>query len=146
MPYNPKYTISDKILNNLTTITSAREVIEQAYLVLKWEVRLRRQALLHNTHSSTVIEGNKLSLEQVEALFDGKDVTATNKDKQEVLNCIEALEKIPAFAEKGKIKVADLLKSTTYPYIIELVQRRDIVTGYTKPPASIFNIFFYSKV
>lgn len=109
MPYNPKYTITDKILNNLTNIASAREVIEQAYLVPKWEAKLRRQALLHNTHSSTAIEGNKLSFEQVEALSEGKDITATNKDKQEVLNYIETLEKIPDLAEKGKIKVADLL-------------------------------------
>lgn len=109
MLFNPKYTITDKILNNLTTIASAREVIEQAYLVPKWEAKLRRQALLRNTHSSTAIEGNKLNLEQVEALSEGKDVTATNKDKQEVLNYIEALEKIPALVEKGKIKVADLL-------------------------------------
>jgi len=109
MPFNPKYTITDKILNNLTAIAAAREVIEQSYIVPKWEAKLRRQALLHNTHSSTAIEGNKLSLEQVEALADGKDVIATNKDKQEVLNYIEALEKVPALAEKGKIKAADLL-------------------------------------
>ena len=109
MPFNPKYTITDKILNNLTAIASAREVIEQAYLIPKWEAKLRRQALLRNTHSSTAIEGNKLSLEQVEALAEGKDVIATNKDKQEVLNYIEALEKIPVLTQKGKIKVADLL-------------------------------------
>ena len=109
MSFNPKYTITDKILNNLTTIASAREVIEQACLVPKWEAKLRRQALLLNTHSSTAIEGNKLTLEQVEALSEGKDITATNKDKQEVLNYIEALEEIPALAEKGKIKAPDLL-------------------------------------
>src|SRR3989338_8564420 len=106
---NPKYTVTDKILNNLTLIASSREIIEQAYLVPKWEAKLRRQALLHNTHSSTAIEGNKLSLEQVEALAEGKDVIATNKDKQEVLNYLEALEKIPALAEKGKFRIADLL-------------------------------------
>ena len=107
--FNQKYTVTDKILNNLTVIASSREVIEQAYLVPKWEAKLRRQALLHNTHSSTAIEGNKLSLEQVEALAEGKDIIATNKDKQEVLNYLEALEKIPTLAEKGKIKVADIL-------------------------------------
>ncbi|MBI4981886.1 MAG: Fic family protein [Candidatus Omnitrophica bacterium] len=101
--------MTGKILNNLTAIAATREVIEQAYLVPKWEAKLRRQALLRNTHSSTAIEGNKLSLEQVESLADGKDVIATNKDKQEVLNYIEALEKIPTLAEKGKMKVADLL-------------------------------------
>ena len=107
--FNSKYTVTDKILNNLTAIASAREVIEQAYLVPKWEAKLRRQALLHNTHSSTAIEGNKLSLEQVEALAEGKDIIATNKDKQEVLNYLEALEKIPTLNGKGKIKVANIL-------------------------------------
>ncbi|MFH0732907.1 MAG: Fic family protein, partial [Candidatus Omnitrophota bacterium] len=67
------------------------------------------QALLRNTHSSTAIEGNKLTLEQVEALAEGKDVVATNKDKKEALNYLEALEKIPSFTEKGKFKIADLL-------------------------------------
>jgi len=109
MPFYPKYAITDKILNNLTAIASSREIIEQAYLVPKWEAKLRRQALLRNTHSSTAIEGNKLSFEQVESLADGKDVIATNKDKQEVLNYIEALEKIPTLAEKSKMKTADLL-------------------------------------
>lgn len=109
MIFNPKYTITDKILKNLTDIASAREVIEQAYLVPKWEAKLRRQALLRNTHSSTAIEGNKLTLEQVEELSVGKDITATNKDKQEVLNYIEALENIPNFSEKGRGEVSDLL-------------------------------------
>jgi len=109
MPFNPKYTITEKILSNLTTIAAAREVIEQAHLVPKWEAKLRRQALLRNTHSSTAIEGNKLTLEQVEALAEGKDVVATSKDKKEALNYLEALEKIPSFTEKGKFKIADLL-------------------------------------
>jgi Fic family protein len=109
MSFNPKYIITEKILKNLTAITAAREVIEQAHLVPKWEAKLRRQALLRNTHSSTAIEGNKLTLEQVEALAEGRDVVATNKDKKEALNYLEALEKIPGFTEKGKFEIADLL-------------------------------------
>ncbi len=107
--FKPKYTITEKILNNLTLIASAREVVEQAHLVPKWEASLRRQAKLRNTHSSTAIEGNQLTLEQVEALAEGKDVIATDKDKKEVLNYLEALDAVPSFAEKGKIKVEDLL-------------------------------------
>ncbi|MEW6042552.1 MAG: Fic family protein [Elusimicrobiota bacterium] len=107
--FKPKFTITEKILNNLTTIASAREVIEQSYLVPQWEAKLKRQAMLHNTHSSTAIEGNKLTLEQVESLASGKDVIATEKDKKEVLNYLEVLEKIPAITKKGEIKTADLL-------------------------------------
>ena len=109
MAFNSKYAITDKILNNLTLIATAREIIEQAQLIPKWEASLRRQAKLHNTHSSTAIEGNKLTLEQVEALAEGKDVIATDKDKKEVLNYLEALDAVHSFTEKGKIKVADLL-------------------------------------
>jgi len=109
MPFNPKYTITEKILNNLTAIAAAREVIEQAHLVPKWEAKLRRQALMRNTHSSTAIEGNKLTLEQVEALAAGKDIAAAKKDKQEALNYLETLERIPGLAEKRKIRSADLL-------------------------------------
>lgn len=109
MLFKPKFTITDKILNNLTLIASAREVIEQSYLVPKWEAKLRRQAQLRNTHSSTAIEGNKLTLEQVEALAEGKNIIAPDKEKQEVLNYLEVLERVPAFSEKGKIKVNDLL-------------------------------------
>lgn len=109
MPFISNYIITDKILNNLTLIASGREVIEQAYLVPKWEAKLRRQALLRNTHSSTAIEGNKLTFEQVEALADGKEVTATDKDKQEVLNYIAALEKIPHLTKENKITRETLL-------------------------------------
>lgn len=109
MSFKPKYTITEKILNNLTSITSAREIIEQAHLVPKWEAKLRRQALLHSTHSSTAIEGNKLTLEQVEALADGKKIIATDKDKQEVLNYLEALGKISVMGKKGEIRKQNLL-------------------------------------
>ncbi|MFH1784554.1 MAG: Fic family protein [bacterium] len=109
MTFYPKYTITEKILNNLTAIASAREVIEQSYLVPKWEASLRRQAKLHNTHSSTAIEGNKLTLEQVEALAQGRDVIATDKDKKEILNYLEALDRLDSFSGKSKIKVQDLL-------------------------------------
>jgi len=127
MVFNPKYTITDKILNNLTLIASAREVIEQSHLVPKWEAKLRRQALMRNTHSSTAIEGNKLTLEQVEALASGKDVPATDKDKKEVLNYLEVLEMIPKLAKKGEIKVEDLLN--VHRVITKNVMENDANSG-----------------
>ena len=77
MPFNPKYKITDKSLNNLIAIVSAYEVIEQADLTPKWEAELRRQALLRSAHASTALAGNKLSFEQVEALYSRRN----KKDK-----------------------------------------------------------------
>lgn len=109
MAFTPKYTITDKILNNMTVITASREIIERSWLVPKREASLRNQAKLRNIHSSTAIEGNKLTIEQVDAISRGKDVIAADKDKKEVINYLEALDKLNSFGEKGNIKVSDLL-------------------------------------
>jgi hypothetical protein len=68
MSFNPKYKNTDKILNNLSKIASAREIIEQACLSTELEEKLRRRALIRSAHASTALAGNKLSLKQVETL------------------------------------------------------------------------------
>ncbi len=61
MAFNPKYTITEKTLNNLKKTTSAREIIERACLSSELEEKLRRRALIRNAHASTALAGNKLS-------------------------------------------------------------------------------------
>lgn len=100
MAFNPTYKITDKILNNISQIAAGREIIEHARLIPKWEMKLKKEALVQNAHSSTSIEGNPLNLEQVKALSERKEVVAMAKDKQEVLNYLEALDKIPRYAAK----------------------------------------------
>jgi len=100
MVFKPKYIITDKILNNISQIMAGREVIEQSKLIPKWELKLKKEARLHNAHSSTSIEGNKLTLEQVKALSENREVVAVEKDKKEVLNYLKALDLIPKYADK----------------------------------------------
>lgn len=69
MAFKPKYKSTDKILNNLNNINSAREIIEQTHLEPELEAELRRQALLRSAHASTALAGNKLSFKQVEMLY-----------------------------------------------------------------------------
>ena len=63
--FKPNFKYTDKIVNNLTRIARAHKVIVNSQLVPKWEVSLRREALIRSAHSSTAIEGNALSLEEV---------------------------------------------------------------------------------
>lgn len=89
---------------------AGREVIEQAKLIPKWELKLRKEARIHNAHSSTSIEGNNLTLGQVADLAENKDITATAKDKDEVLNYLKVLDSIPEYADKKIIDVKLFLK------------------------------------
>ncbi len=59
-------------------------------------IKVTRDALGRDVHSSTWIEGNMLSLAQVAALVDGKDVNAQVRQKTEVKNCIAVLRWIMA--------------------------------------------------
>ena len=98
MKFKPLYEITDKILNNISQIIAGKEVIEYSKIIPKWEISLRKEARIHNAHSSTSIEGNRLTLEQVKALSEHKEVVASVKDKKEVLNYLEALDAISQYA------------------------------------------------
>jgi len=108
--FKPNFKYTHRIVNNLVEITSAREVILNAYIVPKWEISLRREALIRATHASTAIEGNPLTLEEVSKLAQGKKLTTTKKAKQEVLNYLSVLENIDKYQENGKIIEKNILK------------------------------------
>jgi Fic family protein len=108
--FKPNFRYTNKIVRNLTLISEARAIILNAPLIPKWEVSLRREAFIRSAHSSTAIEGNPLSLEQVSALAEGRDIMARRKDRQEVLNYLEALEKIPEFAKRVPFTSEDFLE------------------------------------
>jgi Fic family protein len=108
--FKPTFQYTDKTVKYLNKITEARTIIMNSPLIPKWEVSLRKRALLTNAHSSTAIEGNILSLEEVTALSEGRDIMVKRKDKQEVLNYLEMLDKIPKFAKIIPFKKSDFLK------------------------------------
>ncbi|NQE05420.1 hypothetical protein C5S32_06080 [ANME-1 cluster archaeon GoMg1] len=83
--FNPNFRYTNKIVRQLTKISASREIILNSPLIPKWELTLRREAIIRSAHSSTRIEGNRLSLDQVSDLAVGREVMATRKDKQEVL-------------------------------------------------------------
>lgn len=108
--FKPNFKYTQHIVNNLLKITQAREIILSAKLIPKWEVSLRRDALIRSAHASTAIEGNKLTLEEVSQLAQGRKITATRKEKQEVVNYLNVLTNIEKYHENGKITEKLLLK------------------------------------
>jgi Fic family protein len=101
--FKPKYKYTDKIIELLTKIAAAREIILNSPLIPRWEVSLRKDAIIRSAHSSTSIEGNNLSLEQVSELAAGRKIMAKRRDKEEVLNYIKVLEKLAVLAKDGAV-------------------------------------------
>ena len=108
--FKPRFRHTNKIVRLLTRISAAREVILNSPLIPRWEVTLRRDAIIHSAHSSTSIEGNRLSLEEVSDLAQGREIMATRKDRQEVLNYLNVLETIGKLVEGDSMQENDILE------------------------------------
>ena len=90
--YSP-YTISDKMLNLVAKIME--KIGEANYFKrLNRYPELRRKTRIKSIHSSLAIENNQLSLFQVEAVINGKNVIGEQKDIQEVKNAYKAYEEM----------------------------------------------------
>lgn len=120
--FNPRYQLTDKIVNLLTDIAEAKTVIERAKLLPKHVLRLRRQALTRMTHASTSIEGNALNIHQVEALMAHKKIDALERDVYEVENYLKTLKYISRVIEKKQpitekiiLKIHRLVTDKTLP-------------------------------
>ncbi|MBU2577468.1 Fic family protein [Patescibacteria group bacterium] len=84
--YNPKYTITNKILQSIGAIEACREVVNNAPLIPSYEKQFQEEAKLSVIHHGTHIEGNELSFTQAEGVLEGKEIVAGERDIQEVIN------------------------------------------------------------
>ena len=104
--YQPKFERSATVLRKITEASSLRAWIEQQSIDVSWIARSQRDALVRLAHYSTRIEGNPLTLPEVEALAAGKDLPVEERAKREVLNYFAALrwiwQKRPAHQVKEK--------------------------------------------
>lgn len=120
--FNPKYKLTNSILKKLTSIAETRAVIENARILPQYELKLRRQAIIRMTHSSTAIEGNMLLADQIAALYADKKIDAPERDIYEAKNYLNALKYIDEVvkkkelvSEKVLLKLHKLVTSNTLP-------------------------------
>lgn len=92
--YQPKYTITNKILKNIGAIEASKEVIDNAPLLPYYEKKFKDEAIVRSVHYGTHIEGNELNLSQAEKVLRGEDVVARDRDIQEVINYRKAMDHI----------------------------------------------------
>jgi len=111
MSYQPRFTITPVLLERVEQIAALRERILAATVDVSWIPSLQMDSRARNAHSSTAIEGNPLTLEQVRALEEGREMLAVeDRAKQEVLNYFAGLRHIEKSAGKRMISHEDILK------------------------------------
>lgn len=110
MGYQPEFTITSSLLRRCESIAELRQRIISAAIEVPWIPALQRDARARNTHSSTAIEGNPLTLEQVRAVEEGRKLPfAAKRAQREVVNYFAALRHIEKCATKKTVTPEDIL-------------------------------------
>lgn len=111
MSYEPNFTITPRLLALVEQVAVLRERIQGAAVELSWIPALQKDTRTRNGHASTAIEGNPLTLEQVRALEEGRDLDAVGaRPKREVLNYFAGLRYVEKHAKKKSIRHEDIFE------------------------------------
>ena len=89
--FKPKFRITSHLVKLFEGIASATALDKARGGKVAVKSAVEKDVLARSVHSSTWIEGNLLSLAQVRAISEGKDINAQDKQKREVANCINAM-------------------------------------------------------
>lgn len=88
-----------------------REKIMAATIQVAWIPALQKDTRARNAHSSTAIEGNPLTQEQVRAIEEGREPAATSsRSRREILNYFAGLRFVEKYHGKRPIASRDVLK------------------------------------
>ena len=101
--FNPKFTISNKVISQLSEIAEIKSLVGRSTLLPAREVFLRRAAAVKMAHTSTSIEGNQLQEYQVAQVEQGKQINAEARQVTEVKNYLLALREIDKLSEAKSI-------------------------------------------
>ena len=110
MSYRPQFTITPALLARVEAVAVLRERIQGATVQVAWIPALQKDTRARNAHSSTAIEGNPLTLEQVRAVEEGELLSVPTRARREIVNYFAALRHIEKQAATKRITHEDVLR------------------------------------
>lgn len=96
-----EYHISPKILNNISQIEAAKQIVENSPLLPFYERQFKNEAIIRAVHYSTHIEGNRLNINEAKQILKGTrdNFEGKERDYKDIINyrnVLKYIEKIQA--------------------------------------------------
>lgn len=111
-------------------IEAAKQAVQDLPITPSVLATLRETARLFSTHYSTMIEGNRLTQEQVSKVIEARQhFPGRERDEKEVLGYYVALEKMEQIADSGKI-VTESHIQTLHALVLEEGRKKVKPTPY----------------
>ena len=139
--FQPKFTYTNDIVNDLLNIERYKTQLEYLYLPTRIKQEMMYKAKMKKTHFSTSIEGNVLSYDQVERVITEKGKKTKIDAEREVVNYWDALSYLEKCKEEKRL--------INHQLILELhgiIERRDVrkkIIGFRQqtPPGVLFAVY-----
>ena len=101
--FNPTFTITPAVASGLMRIEAVKQAIQTLPITPRVLANLRETARLFSTHYSTMIEGNRLTQEQVAQVIGGdQHFPGRERDQNEVKGYYTALDEAERLAKRGE--------------------------------------------
>lgn len=111
--FTPRFTCTPKIANNLLRIEAAKVKLSHVPLSPRTLRSLRETARLYTTHYSTMIEGNRLTIDEIESVLkQDAHFPGYERDEQEVKGYYAALMQIEQWVARGTPLTKNMLQTT----------------------------------
>lgn len=109
--FKPNFTITSKINNALIEIERLRHEISDLPITPSLLTSLRESARLSSVHYSTMIEGNRLTEEEIfQTIKEGKKLQGRTRDQNEALGYYTALDEIALMLRQQQPVTEDMIK------------------------------------
>lgn len=137
--FSPSYTITNKILNNVSKIEASEEVIRHSPLLPLWEKEFKEDAIVRSVYHGTHIEGNRLDKGEAKDLLQGKDVLGRPRDIQEIINYRRVIEFIDEEAKKKIEKITEPIIKKLHRIVVNKILPDDQAGEYRTKQVVIKN-------
>ncbi len=135
MEFNPEYTITPKLLDNIKQITKIKTELNNRRFPETIKMKLEKSAISLSIHSSTSIEGNPLPLTEVKKILKNKPEHARDSEK-EVLNYNDALVYLQKLLER-EIALDDNLVLDIHKRVVQGLLPEEKLGNYRNVPVVV---------
>lgn len=131
--FKPKYSLTNKIINNVAQIERFYGQLESLQIPQQAELNLERDNLIKSSYFSNSIEGNPLSLAEVTNLLLDERIP-TNRSEKEVCNYFSLLKNLSNFVDKpitidAVLKIHRQLMNGVNDNIAGKIRNKKIIVG-----------------
>jgi len=137
--FNPTFTITNKILINISKIEATEEVIKHSPLLPLWEKQFKEEALIRSAYHGTHIEGNNLHKDDAKDILMGRDVIGRPRDIQEIINYRKVIEYIDDEANKKIDKISELIIKKLHRILTDKILINEQISEYRTKQVIIRN-------